>query len=117
MKSNKRPHIQGAKKLGRRKGWKSADKTVVEEQRNNRGDLVHAKNAEQHCFRNLWFSMHDEEQTWHLSHKSNPKHSYHMLEDKNAKTLNKNVLNDDKLAKLNILYISVGLLHQLLQKQ
>ena len=48
--------------------------------------------------------MHDEEQTWHLSHKSNLKHSYHMPEDENAKTLNKNDLNDDQLATLNILY-------------
>ena len=78
MKSNKRPHVQRAKKLRRRKGWKSADPIVVEERRNKRGDLVRAKNAEQHCFMNLRFFMHDEEQTWHLSHKSNLKHSYHM---------------------------------------
>jgi len=48
--------------------------------------------------------MHDEEQTWHLSHKSNLKHSYHMPEEENSKLLNKNDLNDGQLATLNILY-------------
>ena len=46
MKSNKRSHVQRAKKLRRRKGWKSADKIVVEEHRNKRADLVRTKNAE-----------------------------------------------------------------------
>ena len=77
MKSNKWPHIQGAKNLGRRKGWKSANKIAVEEQRNKRGGSVRAKNEEQRCFINLRFFMHGEEQTWHLSHKSNLEHSYH----------------------------------------
>jgi len=78
----------------------------VEEHCNKRGDLVRAKNTEQHCFMNLRFFMHDKEQTWHFYHKSNLKHSYHMPEEENAKTLNKNDLNDDQLATLNILYSS-----------
>ena len=77
---------------------------MVEENRNKRGDLVRAKNVEQRCFMNLRFFMHDEEQTWHFSHKSNLKHSYHIHEDEHAETLNKNDLNDDQLATLNILY-------------
>jgi len=55
MKSNKWPHVQRAKKLRRRKGWKSADPIVVEEYRNKRGDSVRAKSAEQRCFMNLPF--------------------------------------------------------------
>ena len=47
MKSNKRPHVQRAKKLRRRKGWKRAYPIVVEEHRNKRGDSVLAKSAEQ----------------------------------------------------------------------
>ena len=77
---------------------------MVEEHRDKRGDSVRAKSAEQRCFMNLRFFMHDEEQTWHLSHKSNLKHSYHMPEEENSKLLNKNDLNDDQLATLNILY-------------
>jgi len=48
--------------------------------------------------------MHDEEQTWHLAHKSILKHSYHMPEEENSKLHNKNDLNDGQLAILNILY-------------
>ena len=77
---------------------------MVEEHRNKRDDSVRAKSAEQRCFMNLRFFMHDEEQIWHLSHKSNLKHSYHMPEEENSKLLNKKDSNDGQLATLNILY-------------